>query len=119
MTIKRKTGPARKFSHEAVVAYAIAHPTMFQAQIAAHFKTTQGRVSLILTSAGLHRRLIGKSPKLKPNQTEVEYEWEKALHDAGLGMDRGLRLGRKRILYGYDAKKESPDDDSATCNSNS
>jgi hypothetical protein len=112
-------GRKRRISYDAVISFAVANPTMLQAEIAIHFGTTQSRISHILCESGIRSLHRGRPLTPKPGQTEEQYKWEKLLHDSGLGMDRGLRLNKKRILYGYDVKKESPDDDSATCNANS
>ena len=116
---KRK-GRKRTIKHELVVKYALAHPTLYQSAIAKYFHTTQSRISHILREAGLNRRIYrGRPPSKKSNQTNDQYYWEKILHDLGLGMDAGLRLNNKRVLYGYDPLKESREDESITCpNSN-
>jgi hypothetical protein len=107
-------GRKRTICHEAVISYAAAHPTMLQDDIATYFGTTQSRISHILCGVGQHGIHRGRPIKLRPNQTSEEYRWEKVLHDAGLGMDRGLRLSGKRILYGYDIRKEGVEDVSVT-----
>jgi hypothetical protein len=111
-----KKGRTRRIIHEAVVAYAAANPSVVQFAIAALFGTSQSRVSAILSAAGLHGIKRGAPLKLKPGQSAEEFDWEKTLHDAGLGMERGLRLSGMRILYGYDPMKESLNDTSATAN---
>ena len=107
-------GRTRTISHSAIVDFAKANPTMVQKEIAAMFATSQSRVSTILGAVGI--RGIKRGAPLKPKawQTSEESQWEKVLHDAGLGMERGLRLKGKRILYGFDPNKESFDDFSAT-----
>jgi hypothetical protein len=111
-------GRKRKLSYEAVIAFAAANPTMIQAEIANAFATTQSRISHILREGGIHGVHSGRPLKQRPGQSDEEYKWEQILHDAGLGMDRGLRLQNQRILYGYDAAKAALDDSSATCNAN-
>lgn len=107
-------GRKRKVNYEEVVSFAAEHPTMTQAEIAAHFSITQSRVSHILGASGVSTPRRGGPIQMKPSMTEDQFKWEKILHDCGLGMDRGLRVHNKRILYGYDTRKESLDDGSAT-----
>jgi hypothetical protein len=115
--MSKSRGPRRKVNYEKVVAYAAKHPTMLHEAIASHFKTSTRTISRILCGHGVRSLRRGRPPKAKSGQTSEQHKWEKILHDAGLGMDRGLRLATQRILYGYDARKESYGDDSATCNS--
>jgi hypothetical protein len=89
---------------------------MLQADIAAHFKTSQSRISAILRDGGVQSVRPGRPLKPRPEQSTEAQKWEKILHDAGLGMDRGLRLHGERILYGYDPIKEALGDGSATSN---
>jgi hypothetical protein len=113
--MSKKKGRKRRVNHEMVVRYANAHPDMFQSAIAEHFHTTQSRVSHILREASVTRRIYrGRSPEQKSNQTDEQFYWEKVLHDAGLGMDAGLRLNNQRVLYGYDPQKETQRDESVT-----
>jgi hypothetical protein len=107
-------GRKRKLSYEAILAFAAINPTMLQADIASHFATSQSRISHILREGGVNGIHTGRPLTPKPNQTAEEQKWEKILHDAGLGMDRGLRLHGERILYGYDTLKENQHDGSAT-----
>jgi hypothetical protein len=113
MTIR---GRKRTLSYEAVLAFATTNPTMLQSELAAHFEVSQSRISHILCKAGVHGVHVGRPLKQRSNQSTEEAKWEKVLHDAGLGMERGLRLKGQRILYGYDPLKESTQDGSATCN---
>jgi hypothetical protein len=111
-------GQKRKRSYEAIVAYAILYPLLFQSEIAKKFHTSQARVSRILCRGGIRTPHRGGIPiKHRPNQSDEQHKWETLLHDMGLGMDRGLRVGGKRIYYGFDFTKETGDDESSTCNS--
>jgi hypothetical protein len=106
----------RKVNHKAVVKYAQKHPEAVQVAIGKHFGITQGSVGRILRAAGQtnpHRGICRRS-KPNPGESKLEFEWEQRLCGLGLGMDRGLRLNRGRILYGYDPAKEVQDDESAT-----
>jgi hypothetical protein len=87
---------------------------MLQRDIALHFKLTQSRISKILRDAGITGLKRGRPPVVKAGQDEVEAHWERVLHSYGLGVDRGLRLGSHRIVYGYDPRLETEQDDSAT-----
>jgi hypothetical protein len=107
-------GRKRKISYEAIVKFAKKNPTMIQADIAAKFGTTQSRISSILCESGIKGIRRGRPLAVRPSQSDEQHKWETILHDAGLGMDRGLRLNKHRILYGYDIRKESLDDGSAT-----
>jgi hypothetical protein len=107
-------GGTRKINHSDIVAFAGANPGMRQDEIASKFRVAQSRVSTILASAGVSGIRRGAPVKPKPGQSSEAYQWEKILHDAGLGMDRGLRIKNQRILYGYDHKKETFGDSSAT-----
>jgi hypothetical protein len=115
--VEKRRGRKRTLDYQQILIFVAANPTMLHADIAARFKTTKRTICRILCGDGIVGLRRGRPIKLKPGQSDLEYEWEKSLHDAGLGMDRGLRLGSQRILYGYDPRKESPDDDSATSNS--
>ena len=117
--MRNRPGPRRKIDHQAVINFATANPTALQSEIAKHFGTTQSRVSAILRSNGIKGIARGHAPKPKPNLTDEQNQWERILHDAGLGMERGMRLNRKRILYGFDVRKEGLDDGSATSNGTS
>ncbi|MGA9128339.1 MAG: hypothetical protein WB425_09385 [Terracidiphilus sp.] len=90
---RQKRGQKRAIDYDAVQSYAMANPTLTQDALAAHFGTTQSAISKALRQAGLHR-VRGRKPKGD--------DWEQRLHDAGLGMDRGLRVGNDRIFYGQD-----------------
>jgi len=90
---KQRRGQKRTIDYDAVHTYAMANPTLSQGAIATHFGITQSQASKIMRSAGLHR-VRGRKPKGD--------DWEQRLHDAGLGMDRGLRVGNDRIFYGQD-----------------
>lgn len=109
-----KRGCTREIDHKAVVAYAAANPTMFQVDIAAHFGISQGQVSRILRAAGIQGYQRGKALKQKPGQTSEEFAWEKILQNCGLGIERGMRIHGKRIIYGFDSLKETVDNSSAT-----
>src|SRR5258707_11727161 len=102
-------GKRPKVSHAIVAAYADKHPEMLQADIGRHFGLTQSRVSHILRAAGQRRRKHGRPVERKESQSQLEHDWEKVLHAAGLGMDRGLRINNIRILYGEDPEKEKQD----------
>jgi hypothetical protein len=115
--MKKVRGRKRKVQHDAVVKYAKLHPDMFQTDIAAYFGVTQALVSMILRKAGVSGGWIGRPLKRKSGETEEEHEWEKKLHDAGLGMERGTRINKQRVLYGYDPLKESREHESATSDS--
>lgn len=73
---------------------------MLQSEIGLHFGLTQSRISHILRAAGHSRHKHGRPVLRKPNESELQHEWEKILSKSGLGMDRGLRINNKRILYG-------------------
>jgi hypothetical protein len=90
---KQRRGQKRTIDYDAVHTYAMANPTLTQDALAAHFGTSQSAISKALCQAGLHR-VRGRKPKGD--------DWEQRLHDAGLGMDRGLRVGNDRIFYGQD-----------------
>lgn len=108
-------GQRRKVSYKRVVTYTQRHPEARQLDIAEHFKVSQSRVSHILRTAGVSNCHRGKRNGKGLNESEQE-KWEKLLQNLGLGMDRGLRLDRKRILYGYDPLKQVCQDDSVTVN---
>lgn len=107
-------GRKRKTNYTEVVAYVAANQTMRQGEVAAHFGISQCRVSHILAACGVPRPRRGRPLKARPGQTSEQVKWETILHDAGLGMDRGLRLHNQRILYGFDPLKEGQTDTSAT-----
>lgn len=110
-----KRGRKRIYNREEILEYALSHPDTPQRTIAAAFGTTQCRVSLILRESGIStvtRR--GRPLSQHKYQTDEQFFWEKVLHDLGLGMDRGLRIQNKRILYGYDPMLSTPSDYSAT-----
>ncbi len=109
-------GRKRCVDHDAVVAYAKANPSMYQADIAAHFGTSQSRVSCILRSAGVGGIQRGRPLKRRPGQDDEQYRWEQILHEHGLGMERGGRLNNERLLYGYDPRLGRFGDSSATSN---
>jgi hypothetical protein len=110
-----KRGRKRSISHQMVLVYAKKHPDSLQSEIGAHFGISQRSVSRILQQNGQNRGLYrGRPLERKRSQSEDEHYWEKKLHDAGLGMDRGLRLDNQRIFYGYDPAKEESGDESAT-----
>jgi hypothetical protein len=89
-----KCGQKRQIDYDAVLDYSTQHPTLSQGAIASHFGITQSQASKIMRSAGLHR-VRGRKPKRAT-------DWELILHNAGLSMDRGLRVGNDRIYYGQD-----------------
>jgi hypothetical protein len=108
MSTKAQKGRNRKVSYDVVVAFATANPSFRQAEIATHFGLSQCRVSRILTNSGIRSGFkAGSSPKPKRGQSELAYEWEQRLHKEGLGMDRGLTVKGKPLLYGYDHRMES------------
>ena len=107
-------GRKRKADYDEVVAYVAANPIMHQSEVATHFGISQCRVSHILAACGVQGIRRGRPLKAKPGQTSEQAQWETILHNAGLGMERGLRLHNQRILYGYDPLKQSHNDDSAT-----
>ena len=111
-----KVGRKRKSNHGSVVAFAAANPGMRQSEIATRFGITQSRVSDILRAAGMKGVHRGRPLKPQAGQTTEAQQWENILHDACLGMDRGARIRGSRILYGYDHRKESFEDSSATSN---
>ena len=109
-------GRKRKLCYKAIVTFALKHPTMLQEEIAKKYGTTQSQISGILQHGGIQGIRRGRPLTPRSCQSSEKQVWEKVLHDCGLGTDRGLRLGAKRILYGYDVQKESLEDDSATSN---
>lgn len=76
--------------------YAAANPLMLQGAIARHLGITQSQVSRILRLAG-HRRVRGRKPSRSPTGSD----WELILHNAGLGMDRGLTALGQPLCYGH------------------
>lgn len=107
-------GRKRSVDYEAVIRYAQSNPAATQAEIAGQFGVTAWTVGEILRSAnikGIHR---GAPVKRQPGMSDEEYAWEQTLHAHGLGMGRGLKIGRSPIYYGYDPKKEDITDGSAT-----
>jgi hypothetical protein len=115
--VPSKRGRKRTVKYERVVAYAAAHAELSQSDVATHFKITQSRVSYILRAAGVEQIHRGRPISQAPNQTDEQHHWEQILHNAGLGMERGLRLRNQRILYGYDPLRTTREDTSATRNS--
>jgi hypothetical protein len=110
-----KRGRKRIINYQKVVRFAKKHPDMLQKDIGKKFGLTQSQVSSVLRQAKESRRLYrGRVPYRKENQNEDQAYWEKKLHHAGLGMDRGLRINNQRVLYGYDPAKEKKSDTSAT-----
>lgn len=100
---------------EQVVIYTKEHPDTLQRDLAIHFCLTQSRVSRIIRDAGLSKPYrSGRPIKRQSGQTDEEFYWESILHAAGLGMDRGMRLGGHRILYGQDPLLSKPEDKSIT-----
>lgn len=114
-----RDGRPRSLNYAAIVAYVAEHPELGQAAIGKHFGITQSQVSRVLRVSGVevdaHLRR-GRSLIQKPGQTDTEHKWESILHQAGLGMERGLRLHGKRIFYGFDPLKATCNDRSATLN---
>jgi hypothetical protein len=110
-------GRPRSHNYAEIVAYVVKNPELSQSAIAKHFGLTQSQVSRILRISGVevdpHQRR-GRSVVRKSGQTDLEHKWESILHQAGLGMDRGLRLHGQRIYYGFDPKKTTYNDRSAT-----
>lgn len=72
-------GRKRKICYEAIIAFAILNPTMFQGEIAREFQTTQSRVSHILCRGGIKSLHRGRPLKKKRGQTDEQHKWE-ALH---------------------------------------
>ena len=93
-----KCGQKRQLDYDAVLAYSTQHPTLTQDALAEHFGATQSAMSKVLRHAGI-QRIRGRKPR-RPEQ--VPNKWERILHDAGLSLDRGLRIGNDRIFYGQD-----------------
>ncbi len=92
----------RKVAYEEIVTYVTEHPELTLTEIGQHFGLSQGSISRILRKVGQgrgHRGHGGRRPKRKPGMTDEQALWEQKLHDAGLGVDRGLRIHNKRILY--------------------
>jgi hypothetical protein len=122
---------ARKVSHQAVEQYAQQHPAATQTEIGRVFSITQGSVGRILRRVGLtntHRGVPRKETK-PPKGTRFDrfgrvcpvqsaevlyFFWDRHLQQLGLGESRGERLGRQRILYGYDGSRQALQDESAT-----
>ena len=96
-----------------ILGYFSSHPTAHKSEVAAHFAISQYRLSQICGGAVQWTR-GGRPPKARTGETGLQHEWETKLHDFGLGMERGLRIHKQRILYGYDPLKQSRDDGSAT-----
>lgn len=102
----------RRVDHKAVAEFKRKHPEMSQKALGKHFGLTQSQVSKILRAEGVdtnqhHGGFNGSHPKAlkcKPGMTEEQFLWEKRLSELGLGMDRGLRINNKRILYGEQDK---------------
>jgi hypothetical protein len=108
-------GRKRCINYEEVVRFTNTHPDLSMSDIATHFATTRGWVRHILTSAGVTRNIKrGRPIERTRSQTDEQFYWEQVLHRAGLGMDAGLRIHNKRILYGYDPALEVRCDRSAT-----
>jgi hypothetical protein len=124
---------ARKVSHQAVEHYAQQHPGATQTEIGRVFSITQGSVGRILRRVGLtntHRGVprkettlprgtrfdrFGKVCPMQSQSPEVQYfYWDRFLQQLGCGMSRGERLGRQRLLYGYDNSRQAVQDESAT-----
>lgn len=99
---------AKRIARSTVVEFAAANPTLRLVDIAAHFGISADLVGKILRNAGVVRRRIGPTPKRRACQTDTVYKWETILCKLGLGMDRGLHIGKGKILYGeeYSDKKE-------------
>jgi hypothetical protein len=122
---------ARKVSHQAVEHYAQQHPEATQTEIGRVFSITQGSVGRILRRVGLTNthRGVQRKATLWPKGTrfdrfgracpvqsaEVLYcFWDRYLQQLGCGMSRGEKLGRQRLLYGYDPLQQALQDESAT-----
>jgi hypothetical protein len=112
-------GRPRSHNYPDIVTYVAQNPDLSQAAVAKHFGITQSQVSRILCVSGVvvdqHQRR-GRNIVRKPGQTDLEHKWESILHQSGLGMDRGLRLHGQRIYYGFDPRKATVLDRSATLN---
>jgi hypothetical protein len=83
------------------VAYVKEHADMPLTEVGKHFGLSQGSISRIVRAAGQGRGHRGRPLKRRHRETDEQAYWEQRLHDAGLGMDRGLRIRNKRIIYGY------------------
>lgn len=94
-------GAKQKVKHAIVVAFAVANERLTQSEIAKHFGLDQSRVCRILRKAGIIREQRGRPLKQRSSQSDEQFRWEQILHDHGLGLDRGMRLNKKRILYGF------------------
>jgi hypothetical protein len=102
---------------EQVVIYTKEHPDTLQRDLALLFSLTQSRVSRIIRDAGLSKPWrSGRPNKRRDDQTNEQFKWETILHNAGLGMDRGMRINGNRIQYGYDPLLSKPEDRSITSN---
>ena len=96
----------RTFSHEEVLAFITANPMDTSEQIAKIFGVAPRHIRRIRQSAGIVAENHGGiPPKRRRGQTEEEHKWEMILCRAGLGMDRGLWLGGKRVFYGHDERR--------------
>jgi hypothetical protein len=95
-------GQKQKVNHKFIVLLAQEHPELSQAQIGERFGLSQCRVSAILRSAGQKRYKRGRPLRKKDDESDLQFDWEKVLHAAGLGMDRGLRINNKRLIYQAD-----------------
>lgn len=124
---------ANKVDHKLVEQYAQQHPEATQAEIGRVFSIPRRSAGKILQRAGLtntHRGVPRKAMKL-PKGTlvdrfgqvcpmsmqslEVQYFfWDRYLQQLGCGESRGEKLGRQRILYGYDQNRQVLHDESAT-----
>ena len=124
---------ARKVAHQAVEQYAQQHPDATQTEIGRVFSITQGSVGRILRRVGLtntHRGVPRKETK-PPKGTKFDcfgrvcpmsmqspavqyFHWNQYLQQLGLGESRGEKLGRHRILLGYDPRQQALQDESAT-----
>jgi hypothetical protein len=122
---------ARKVDHKAVEQYAQQHPEAIQTDIGRVFGITQGSAGRILRRASLtntHRGVRRKTTKL-PKGTRFDrfgrvcpvqspavqyFFWDRYLQQLGFGVSRGEKLGRQRILYGYDPLQQALQDESAT-----
>lgn len=109
----KRRGRRPSVNHEKLVRYARLNPSLRQADIGVHFGLSQKQVSRIMRRAGIEG--VKRAPYIrKQGQTDEQFVWEKCLHDANLGMERGLRINNQRIYYAEDPRKEEIGDHSAT-----
>jgi hypothetical protein len=111
----------RTIDHSAVVQHAQQHPEATSHDMARVFGIDRGVVSRILRQAGVNTRgrgigalrTVKKPPKGTPAEVSYFY-WDRLLQRLGLGVCRGEKLGRQRLLLGYDPQRQALQDESAT-----